>query len=308
MRRFGLILVAVFAVFLFVPEVEAPLSVGVREAEAAPYQQVVNNKTSGRFYAPQSWITSTWNSGKYGADYRVLKTPSSDVANARFKVKVPATGSYNVYGWWPADVGYNDRTVFRISTTDGWRGRAVSQRSNGGRWVKLGTYKLAAGDAWKVQVSSRTSGKGYIIADAVKIVRATTTSSGSSDGGTTGVTGSQIVTEARKYLGKPYQYGAAGPNSFDCSGFTQYVYKQFGINLPRVAADQYNSGPGTKVSTPRPGDLVFGHARGGSGIQHVGIISGDGTMIHAGNEQTDVEEVNFTSWYTVIGYKRIVGN
>jgi cell wall-associated NlpC family hydrolase len=306
-RRFGLIFVAVFAVFLFVPEVEAPFSVGVREAEAAPYQQVVDNKTGGRFYAPPRWLPSTWSSGKYGVDYRVLKRPSSDVANARFKVRVPSRGSYNVYARWPSDPGYNDRTVFRVRTTDGWRARAVSQRRNGGRWVKLGTYSLAAGDAWSVQIPGGTSGKGYIIADAVKIVKATTTTSTSPT--TTSKTGVAVVEEARKQVGKPYVWGAAGPNSFDCSGLTKWVYGQFGTSLKRTAADQYNYAPGWKVSSPRAGDLVFGNMDGSRNIDHVGIVVGDGRMIHAGTEDTGVRyDTIKNSWYHVVGYKRIFSN
>jgi hypothetical protein len=134
------------------------------------YSQVVDNTTPGRFYAAKSWGTSTWSPQKYGGSYR-FTPPRSVASNARFRVRVPSRGRYAVYGRWPANSGYNDRAVFRIYTVDGWRGRAANQRTNGGRWVYLGTYTMHAGDGWYVQVSNKTSGKGYIIADAVKIVR-----------------------------------------------------------------------------------------------------------------------------------------
>ncbi|CAN5138123.1 hypothetical protein BH24ACT19_BH24ACT19_00340 [soil metagenome] len=66
----------------------------------------------------------------------------------------------------------NDRTVFWIYTSNGWVGKTVNQRTNGGKWVYLGTYPMNAGDAWNVQVSNRSSGTDYVTADAIKIVRA----------------------------------------------------------------------------------------------------------------------------------------
>ena len=84
---------------------------------------------------------------------------------------VPATGSYTVYGRWPANSGYNNRAVFRILTASGWVSKTVSQRTNGGRWVSLGTHRLKAGDSYSVQLSNRSTGTGFIIADAVRIVR-----------------------------------------------------------------------------------------------------------------------------------------
>jgi N-acetyl-anhydromuramyl-L-alanine amidase AmpD len=135
------------------------------------YAQVVDNSTPGRFSANGgAWSMNTWNRRRYGASYRATP-PRAREYQASFKVRVPVRDAYDVYAWWPADPGYNSRAVYRIYTVDGWRARAVDQRSNGGRWVRLGRYTMPAGDAWWVRVSSRSSGKGYIIADAVKIVR-----------------------------------------------------------------------------------------------------------------------------------------
>jgi len=134
------------------------------------YTQVVDNKTSGRFYAASSWGTSSWSSQRYGSDYRYTK-PGSTASEARFKVKIPSRGKYAVYGWWPAAPGYNDRARFLVRSVDGWKTKVVSQRTNGGKWVWLGTYAMDAGDGWYVRVSNRSSGAGYLIADAVKIVK-----------------------------------------------------------------------------------------------------------------------------------------
>ena len=136
----------------------------------AAYEQAVDNGTSGRFSAGSNWGTSSYSAQKYGANYRVLK-PGATFSPAGFKIAVPTAGAYDVFGWWPADAGYNDRTRFRVYTASGWVARDVSQRTNGGKWVLLGRYTLNAGDATWVQVSNQSAGSGYIIADAVKIVR-----------------------------------------------------------------------------------------------------------------------------------------
>jgi len=90
---------------------------------------------------------------------------------------------------------------------------------------------------------------------------------------------SQIVSVAKKYLGARYVWGATGPNTFDCSGFTSYVYRQVGVSLPRVSRDQINAGERVSRKDLAPGDLVFF----GSPIHHVGMYIGGGMMIHAPN-------------------------
>ncbi len=88
---------------------------------------------------------------------------------------------------------------------------------------------------------------------------------------------SAVVSIAKKYLGAPYSWGKTGPNSFDCSGFTSFVYRQVGVNLPRVSQDQIGAGQRVSRSDLAPGDLVFF----GSPIHHVGIYVGGGMYIHA---------------------------
>jgi N-acetyl-anhydromuramyl-L-alanine amidase AmpD len=134
------------------------------------YKQVVDNSDSSRFYATSDWGTSSYSSQRHGSDYRFTK-PGTTYNGASFKVNTPSTGNYAVYGWWPANSGYNDQVVFWIWTSNGWVSKTVSQRTKGGKWVNLGTYAMDAGDDWNIEVSNLSSGKGYIIADAVKIVR-----------------------------------------------------------------------------------------------------------------------------------------
>jgi len=88
---------------------------------------------------------------------------------------------------------------------------------------------------------------------------------------------SEVVSIAKQYLGAPYRWGASGPNSFDCSGFTMFVYRQVGVSLPHSSRAQINSGERVSKADLKPGDLVFF----GSPIHHVGIYVGGGMYIHA---------------------------
>lgn len=100
--------------------------------------------------------------------------------------------------------------------------------------------------------------------------------SSSSSGITTSGSAQAIVNEAYKHLGKAYVWGAKGPDNFDCSGFTSYVYKTVtGIWIGDNTYSQIGSGREVSYSELQPGDLVFPHAG------HVGIYIGNGQMIHA---------------------------
>jgi len=88
---------------------------------------------------------------------------------------------------------------------------------------------------------------------------------------------SSIMSIARRYLGAPYVWGADGPNSFDCSGFTMFVYRQVGVSLPHSSRAQIGYGQRVSRANLAPGDLVFF----GSPIHHVGIYAGGGMYIHA---------------------------
>lgn len=94
--------------------------------------------------------------------------------------------------------------------------------------------------------------------------------------------GEEIVAYAKQYLGCPYVYGASGSSSFDCSGFTMYVYKNFGYSLSHSASAQANKGEYVAKEDLQPGDLVFFlDYPTMDGIGHCGIYIGDGEFIHA---------------------------
>ncbi|MFD8616615.1 NlpC/P60 family protein [Streptomyces sp. NPDC059513] len=87
----------------------------------------------------------------------------------------------------------------------------------------------------------------------------------------------RAVSFAHGAIGKPYVWGATGPNAFDCSGLTQAAWQAAGVSLPRTTYTQINAGQRVSRSELAPGDLVFFY----SGISHVGLYIGGGQMIHA---------------------------
>ncbi|MFC8240877.1 C40 family peptidase [Streptomyces chartreusis] len=91
---------------------------------------------------------------------------------------------------------------------------------------------------------------------------------------------------ARSQIGKPYVWGATGPDSYDCSGLTQAAWKAAGVDIPRVTYDQVNAGTTVSLSSAQPGDLVFFY----DDVTHVGIYIGNGMMIHAPKPGTYVRE------------------
>ena len=129
--------------------------------------------------------------------------------------------------------------------------------------------------------STTTSTRGSDFQDALGRATGTTGTGGAGGpgGALSAALGEQAVAIARKYLGVPYVWGGSDPDTgLDCSGFTQLVYRQLGVELPRVSRDQAGAGSAVgSLSQARPGDLVFF----GSPVHHVGIYVGDGKMIDA---------------------------
>ncbi|WP_371527692.1 NlpC/P60 family protein [Streptomyces sp. NBC_01283] len=105
------------------------------------------------------------------------------------------------------------------------------------------------------------------------------TGSGSGSGTDSGYAtkAAKVINFAEAQIGKPYVWGATGPDSYDCSGLTQDAWKAAGISLPRTTWDQVKVGTTVKTADAKPGDLVFFY----DDISHVGIYIGDGKMIHA---------------------------
>jgi hypothetical protein len=102
-------------------------------------------------------------------------------------------------------------------------------------------------------------------------------------------------------LGKPYKYGASGPNSYDCSGLTHYLFGKLGINIPRTSKTQINAGTYVAKKDLQYGDLVL-FARNGKTINHVGIYVGDGKFVHSPQTGDVVKITTLASGYYANSY------
>ncbi|MDB7815668.1 SH3 domain-containing C40 family peptidase [Intestinimonas butyriciproducens] len=155
---------------------------------------------------------------------------------------------------------------------------------------------------YKVTYSGRT---GYVSSDYITITtEPDATETASSD------LGAQIVAYAEEYLGTPYVLGGNGPNQFDCSGFTKYVYSHFGYTLNRTATDQLQNGVSVSKDELQPGDLVFFKYRTSKPVSHVGIYIGNGEFIHASTNRyvVQIDQMESGHYANVYVYaRRIIG-
>lgn len=120
--------------------------------------------------------------------------------------------------------------------------------------------------------------------------------------------GEKAAELARTQVGKPYGWGGTGPERFDCSGLALYVYRQLGIALPRVSADQASTGVHVDRAELKPGDLVFFSLR--SAFDHVGIFLGNNRFVHAPRRQEPVRVDNLDdAWWNraYMGARRVFG-
>ncbi|WP_144713406.1 C40 family peptidase [Curtobacterium pusillum] len=106
-----------------------------------------------------------------------------------------------------------------------------------------------------------------------------------------GATGSDVVADAKKYLGVPYVFGGTTTSGMDCSGLVQTVFKDLGVTMPRVVPDQAKMGVEVgSLKDAQPGDLIIPKGEG-----HVVIYVGDGKVLHAPHPGKDVRIVD--NWY-----------
>jgi cell wall-associated NlpC family hydrolase len=102
-----------------------------------------------------------------------------------------------------------------------------------------------------------------------------------------------VIAEAKRQLGKPYVWGAAGPNSFDCSGLTQWAWRAGGVSLPHYTGSQYASTRHVSLNDLQPGDLVYYN-----GMNHVALYIGGGQIIHAPHSGDVVKISSLYYWDT----------
>lgn len=124
----------------------------------------------------------------------------------------------------------------------------------------------------------------------------------------------EIIAHAMRYRGKAYRRGASGPNAFDCSGFTGFVFRKANIELKRSSREQFTQGVSVKRSDLQPGDLVFfSSPRSGKVVGHVGIVTEVCSnrcfkFIHAARSGIKVDDYSNTDYYCgrYLGARRVL--
>lgn len=123
-----------------------------------------------------------------------------------------------------------------------------------------------------------------------------------------------LLKEASSHLGKKYRYGSKGPSTFDCSGFSGYVFRQFGFQIGASSRDQYTKGKAIDKKNLHKGDLVFFTSRNsGKNVGHVGIVwdvdeeSGAVKFIHSSTTKgVVISDLDGAYARRYIGAKRVV--
>lgn len=183
----------------------------------------------------------------------------------------------------------------------------VLSSTNGWAYVDVNGTKGYIAENLLTSTQKETSRSGLTTreqsANTTNQTKKTNTSKTVTESTSTSQSGNSVVSYAKQFLGCKYVYGGTSPSGFDCSGFTQYVYKHFGVNLNRTAAAQYSNGK--SVTSLQAGDLVM---FGKSGINHVGIYIGGNTFIHAANKSQGVRTDSMSTGYyktNYVGARRI---
>lgn len=154
------------------------------------------------------------------------------------------------------------------------------------------------------QKTATTSTPAASATSATDFASALSGALGVTEGGSTGaVTGADVVADAKKYLGVPYVFGGTSASGLDCSGLVQRVFKDLGIDVPRLVSGQ--STVGTEVPSlaqAQPGDIIVTN-----GGEHIVIYAGDGKVIHAPSEGRNVSLVdNWMSDSDIVTIRRVV--
>lgn len=220
----------------------------------------------------------------------VQSSVSLDASAQRVRTGTPVTFTARLTGPLGA-IGREPLDFFSRAGSGAWR-QVASVRTDDGGVAKL-TRRLTATAQWQVRWA------GNVVVDGASSPTRTVTvwkPKPRPKPASVGF-GERVIREAARHEGAPYQYGAAGPDRFDCSGFTMYVFAKFGVRLPHNAAAQYDAVRHVPASAMQLGDLVF--IDNGGGISHVGIYAGHGQMWAATHSGDTVRLQSIYSSYVV---------
>jgi cell wall-associated NlpC family hydrolase len=146
--------------------------------------------------------------------------------------------------------------------------------------------RIAAEDRRRAEAAAQAAFRARMAAAGVPLTAlADDTTAAGSD------VAARAIAAAKTQIGKPYQWGAVGPDTFDCSGLTGWAYRQAGLSLPRTSREQWSTGPHPSLAALAPGDLLFWGSNPGNpqSIHHVALYLGGGLMIAAPHTGANVQ-------------------
>lgn len=255
-----------------------------------------------------AFISTDTVSGWIRAD-KLTAEEAEQTENTEPEEETPATTTETQTGYISAssvNVRASASTSANVVTTL-TRNTAVTIEGQENGWTRITTSTGVSGYVSSEyisdeQVQSTNRSDSERTQKIVDLPNTTADATESEDTNTVVSKGEEVVNYAKTLLGKSYVYGGVGPNSFDCSGFTQYVYNKFGVNLSHSASLQANIGTTVSKANLQLGDMVF-FSQGGSSIGHVGIFVGNNSFIHAANPHKGVVITSLSDGYYTTNYK-----
>lgn len=255
-----------------------------------------------------AFISTDTVSGWIRAD-KLTAEEAEQTENTEPEEETPATTTETQTGYISAssvNVRASASTSANVVTTL-TRNTAVTIEGQENGWTRITTSTGVSGYVSSEyisdeQVQSTNRSDSERTQKIVDLPNTTADATESEDTNTVVSKGEEVVNYAKTLLGKSYVYGGVGPNSFDCSGFTQYVYNKFGVNLSHSASAQANIGTTVSKANLQLGDMIF-FSQGGSSIGHVGIFVGNNSFIHAANPQKGVVITSLSDGYYTTNYK-----
>ena len=265
----------------------------------------VDDEVNGWAFISTDTVSGWIRSDKLTAE-EVKQNPPEHTENTEPEEETPATTTETQTGYISAssvNVRESASTSAKIITTL-TRNTAVTIAGKENGWAKITTSSGVSGYVSSEyisdeQVQSTNRCDSERTQKIVDLPNTTADVTESEDTNERVSKGEEVVEYAKTLLGKAYVYGGVGPNSFDCSGFTKYVYSKFGVNLSHSASAQANIGTTVSKANLQLGDMIF-FSQGGSSIGHVGIFVGNNSFIHAANPQKGVVITSLSD-----GYKKL---
>lgn len=270
-------------------------------SDEATQNQVTNNTgtntTNNTNTENNSSKTNTVPSNKTSQETVVNKTGIINVETAKVREEASSTAKVTEF------LDYNDKVT--IVAEDGEWYKITSSKASG--YVNKRLITLSSEDS---NISSRSLSESRETEEDNTVVNQESNDA-LNNSFSNSTSGNQVADYAKQYLGYSYIVGGKTPQSgFDCSGFTRYVYSNFGYSLGSTAASQTNIGAEVSRENLQIGDLILFYNEGKTSIGHTGIYIGNGNFIHAANPDRGVvtDNLNTNSYYNerFVSARRIV--